>query len=272
MAYRVEGWFGRTGNNIQQVTNALLLAEHRQENFSQFLDHNIIDKFSVNFGGSDDVIEDGRFYSWEPLFSHENVFVGDNEIGLDKEYIYKNFKRVCETYVTPNLKIPKVDVLPEDTVVIHIRSGDIFERIHIPPISYVPNPLDYYLNIIDKFENVIVVTEPDKNNPIIFELQKNKKVIFQSKTVQEDFATLMSARNLVLSGVGTFAMAAAMCSSNIESLYTTNLLFTEHLNYSMMFNTSVNVNVTKLNDYIPVYPCSWTNTEEQRNFILTYQI
>ena len=63
----------------------------------------------------------------------------------------------------------------------------------------------------------------------------------------------MSAKNLALSGVGTFAMAAALCSSNIENLFTTDLLLTEHLNYTMLFNTDVEVHVMELgDDYIPV--------------------
>ena len=53
----------------------------------------------------------------------------------------------------------------------------------------------------------------------------------------------MSAKNVALSGVGTFAMAAALCSSEIENLFTTDLLLTEHLNYTMMYNTDVEVQI-----------------------------
>ena len=59
---------------------------------------------------------------------------------------------------------------------------------------------------------------------------KIDKVKIQSSTVADDFATLMSAKNVALSGVGTFAMAAALCSTQIKNLYTTDLLLTEHLN------------------------------------------
>ena len=81
----------------------------------------------------------------------------------------------------------------------------------------------------------------------------------------------MSAKNLALSGVGTFAMAAALCSSKIKNLYTTDLLLTEHLNYSMFFNTDVDVHVMDLENYLPVFPCSWKNSEEQRKFIIEYR-
>jgi len=132
--------------------------------------------------------------------------------------------------------------------------------------------LIFYLNLIESFDKCILITEPDDKNPIVHELKKIDKVQIQSSTVAEDFATLMSAKNLALSGVGTFAMAAALCSSKIKNLYTTDLLLTEHLNYTMLFNTDVEVHVMELGDeYIPVYPCSWANTEEQRQFILDYR-
>ena len=129
----------------------------------------------------------------------------------------------------------------------------------------------FYLNLIESFDNCIVITEPDKENPIVHELMKIDKVKIQSSTVAEDFATLMNSENIALSGVGTFAIAAALCSNSLKNLYTTDLLLTEHLNYSMLFNTDVIVNVMELEDYLPVFPCSWKNTEEQRKFILEYK-
>jgi hypothetical protein len=100
---------------------------------------------------------------------------------------------------------------------------------------------------------------------------KIDKVKIQSSSVVDDFATLMFAKNLALSGVGTFAMAAALCSNYIKNLFTTDLLLTEHLNYSMLFNSDVNVHLMELKNYLTVFPCSWKNTEEQRKFILEYR-
>jgi hypothetical protein len=271
MTYSVSHWSGRLGNNIQQVANAIMLAEYTKNTFSQSLDHEIIDNFSVKYGDNQDSVS-GRFYSWEPLVHCEKgIREGGNEIGLDVGYIYKNIKRVCETYISPHLKIPHKEVLGEDTIVLHLRSGDNYHRVFDPPTNYVPNPLIFYLNLIESFDNCIVITEPDKENPIVHELMKIDKVKIQSSTVAEDFATLMNAKNIALSGVGTFAIAAALCSNSLENLYTTDLLLTEHLNYSMLFNTNVIVNVMELEDYLPVFPCSWKNTEEQRKFILEYK-
>ena len=116
------------------------------------------------------------------------------------------------------------------------------------------------------------ITEPDIEIPIVHELKKIDKVQIQSSTVADDFATLMSAENVALSGVGTFAMAYIdLCSNQLKNLYTTDLLLTEHLNYTMLYNTNVDVHVMELPDYLSVFPCSWKNTEEQRKFILEYR-
>jgi hypothetical protein len=270
MAFSVSHWSGRLGNNIQQVANCIIAAEKYNTDFNQTLDHDIISKFSVNFG-SNHVNQSGRFYAWEALVHCEHgCYEGSNEIGVGVEHIYRNMRRVCKR-IAPNLKLPKKDPIGEDTIVMHLRSGDNYHRVFNPPTNYIPNPLIFYLNLIDSFDKCILITEPDRNNPIVHELMKIDKVKIQSSTVADDFATLMSAKNVALSGVGTFAMAAALCSTQIKNLYTTDLLLTEHLNYTMMYTTDVEIHEMKLENYLPVFPCSWKNTEEQRKFILDYR-
>jgi len=273
MTCSVSHWSGRLGNNVQQIANCIMFAEQKKDTFFQKLDHGIIGKFVLNFGLQEDSQEYcGRFYSWEPTFHCEKgIFEGGNEIGVSKEHVYTNINRICKQYISPNLKLPLKEIIGDDTIVMHLRSGDNYHRIFDPPTNYIPNPLVYYLNLVDSFDKCVLITEPDRENPIIHELMKIDKVKIQSSTVEDDFAILMSAKNLALSGVGTFAMAAALCSNNIKNLYTTDLLLTEHLNYSMLFNTDVNVHVMELENYLPVFPCSWKNTEEQRKFILEYK-
>ena len=209
MTYSVSHWSGRLGNNIQQVANAVMLAEYTKNTFSQSLDHDIIQKFSMGFGDNQDS-GSGRFYSWEPLVHCERgIREGGNEVGLSVEYIYKNIQRICQSIISPKLNIPKREIIGDDTIVMHLRSGDNYHRVFDPPTNYVPNPLIYYLNLIDSFDKCILITEPDKENPIIHELMKIDKVQIQTSDVSDDFATLMYAKNIALSGVGTFAMAAA---------------------------------------------------------------
>ncbi len=271
MSYSVSHWSGRLGNNIQQVANCIMLAEKMGGEVYQKLEHDIIRQFSITFG-SNTSEACGRFYAWEPLVHCEKgIFEGGNEIGMEKEYVYKNMRRVCKGYIASYLRLPEKEPIGDDTIVMHLRSGDNYHRVFDPPTNYIPNPYIFYKNLIDSFDKCILITEEDRNNPIIHELLWSNKVKVQSSSVEEDFATLMSAKNVALSGIGTFAMAAALCSKHIQNLYTTDLLLTEHLNYSMLFDTDVTVNVMELENYLSVFPCSWKNTEEQRRFIVEYQ-
>ena len=203
-----------------------------------------------------------------------SVFIlkGKNEIGISKEHVYANIRRVCKQYIFPNLKIPSLNPLDDDTLVIHIRGGDIIEREYEKPHNYVQNPLAYYLALIEDFENIIMVVEPENNNPVLPELRKIKKLKFQSLSVPEDYATLLSAKNLATSGVGTFGISAALCSQNIKNFFTSDAYLTEHLNYTMLYNTDIVVHELELKNYIPVYPCSWKNNEQQRKLMLEYKL
>ena len=137
------------------------------------------------------------------------------------------------------------------------------------PDQYVPNPLDFYRQLLDSFDKALVVTEPDEYNPVVEELKRHSKVTVQSLSVAEDFATLMGAKNVASSGVGTFAVAAALCSQRIERFYCTNVSISEHLNWHMLVGNEVEVHCMDLDNYIK--PGEWRNTDEQRQFILDYK-
>ena len=71
MRYSVSHWAGRLGNNIQQVANSIMLAESRKHSFEQKLDHDIINKFIINFGSDGENVS-GRFSNWEPTVHCDN--------------------------------------------------------------------------------------------------------------------------------------------------------------------------------------------------------
>ena len=257
MSVKISHWYGRLGNNIQQCAVGCMVAELLMTQFES-IDHEIISKYQKSFGYSTQELS-SKFFYWEGPYK---------EVNLPVDHIYRNMRRICKEYIAPHLKLPPRQIIPDDTVVIHIRSGDIFDQVHPNGHQYTPNPLDFYNKLLSNFERAIIVTEPDKNNPIVEVLRQNPKVTVQSSSVAEDFATLMSAKNLANSGVGTFCVAAALCSKHVQNFYCTDLMLTEHLNYSMLVGTDINVCQLKLNDYLQVG--EWTNTEEQRNFILEY--
>jgi hypothetical protein len=255
----VSHWYGRLGNNIQQICNGIIYSLLRGDGF--FMPpHDLIETIIIN-DEEKTMVRPNRFF-------HYNT--SNKDFDIDIEYLYKNIGHIAKQYVVPAFKFSIDNPLDDNTLVIHIRSGDIFAHEHNPPHDYVPNPLCYYLTLIEDYEKVIVVTEPDNYNPIVDELRKIEKVEVQSKSVAEDFSTLMRAKNIASSGTGTFAVAAALCSSNIKKFYCTNLYLDEHLNPEMLMSTdNVEVHMMELENYIQFK--TWRNDEEQRKFILEYQ-
>ena len=143
-------------------------------------------------------------------------------------------------------------------MVIHLRSGDIFEKNKYP--QYVQNPLVFYNELIDEFNSVLVVTEEKRNNPLLKELIKNPKIQIQSYNISDDFSTLASAKNLATSGVGTFAISAALISNNLKNIYYTNNFLKSHLNPTMIKSKNVVHHKYLLENFIKIN--SWNPNEE----------
>jgi hypothetical protein len=253
----ISNWYGRLGNNIQQICNGILFSSLSGDGFSS-IEHELINQVVLNYN-KQSTIRQCRFF-------HYNT--SNKDFDIDLNYLYQNIGKVAKQYVVPNFKFKIKDPFDNDTLVVHIRSGDIFAHEHNPPHDYVPNPLCYYLNLIEEYDKIIVVTEPDNYNPIVDELKKIKKVTVQSESVAEDFSTLMRSKNIATSGTGTFAVAAALCSSNIENFYCSNLYLNEHLNPEMVISSKIKVHMMELDNYIEYK--TWKNNKEQRKFILEY--
>jgi len=259
MTVSISHWFGRLGNNIQQCAVATMLAELSQNSFES-IDHELISGQKEVFGDNpQDLV--GRWFFWDGPYK---------DVDISVEYINRNMRRICRNHISRRLRVPRLPQISDDTIVIHIRSGDIFDQIFQDGHFYAPNPLHYYLALIEGFDKAIVVTEPDSNNPVVECLRKHTKVSVQSKSLQEDFGCLLAAKHLASSGIGTFCVAAALCSENIEQFYCTDLTLFEHLNYTMLLNTDICVSVTELKNYM--LSGDWKNTEEQRRYILEYTL
>ncbi len=254
----ISSWSGRLGNNIQQICNGILYSEIHNCGFVS-PDHELIHSVYFNCGENTTPNSSNVFYYYDGQY---------RSFEIDLNYLFSNIRRVCLEYVRPNFKFEIGYPLGDDTIVIHIRSGDIFSHVHQTPHDYCPNPLYYYLQLIDEYKNVIVVTEPDNYNPVVDELKKLPNVKIQSSTVEEDFATLMRAKNISSSGTGTFAIAAALCSTNIENFYCSNLYMRSHLNPEMLTD-HMTVHQMELKNFLTLN--TWTNSPEQRQFLLDYK-
>ncbi|WP_333464913.1 galactose-binding domain-containing protein [Microcoleus sp. T3_B1] len=166
----------------------------------------------------------------------------------------------------------------ERTLVIHIRSGDVFDGFNIHPF-YVQPPLSYYQKIIEygNYQDIVVVTEADRLNPCINELLIRYNARVQTNSLEEDVNTILSAKHLVI-GQGTFGNLS-MISPNLQKLYCPFFLHYSHNN--LLFQIAKELPYQTIFARLPFYifPSQrsneyefegWTNSDEQRKFMLFY--
>eukprot|EP01041_Mallomonas_annulata_P009948 gene9948-20684_t len=116
----------------------------------------------------------------------------------------------------------------EDTLVVQIRSGDIFLK-YPPSIHYIQPPISYYKNIINdfQFQKVIFLTSPEPIlSPVWSYLQnytsriefQNRTFIFQnSSNFNVDFNIYMCARHFV--GAHSSLSSLLTEASNVMKTY-----------------------------------------------------
>lgn len=262
-------WCGRFGNNIQQISNAIFYCKENSLNF-KCTNNELVNVFDVMFGEF--------FCSSKLYFFHIPSKIGtgtpDYKTGNILE-LYKERREICKNYIYPNLKInfDNIKKMDDHTIVMHIRSGDIFSRrnYYCPVVSnYLQNPLKYYLDIIVNYDKVIVLTE-DYGNPIITELSKIDKVEIKILPIVETIELMLSTKNLVTSGVSSFPIACALLSKNIQKVYCSNLYLDEILNYKDLIDTDVDLILTDIDQDEYIKWNQWLNNDEQRQLMLDYK-
>ena len=254
-------WFGRFGNNIQQITNAIYYCEKYKIHFDM-APHPMIEDIDLPFGEKKMPGNENQWSYFYFMEGEECNFPGENLEVL-------NFQRklICEKYIYPKLKIDHIKVEePFDGLVIHLRSGDIFTN--TPPF-FVQNPLSFYLEIIKTqyIGNTIVVSE-DNNHPCIQLFDKLKIPVLQLSD-QDTLEVLLSAEAIATSGCGTYAVSAALCSSNLKKLFCTNIWLEESLNPSMLKN-HVEVLCADIDSNKYISKGEWKINSETIHKMLTY--
>lgn len=207
--------FGRLGNNIYQLLNILLEAEERNDN--------------VNLQ---------QLYYLNPIINIQNVEKLFNSIHENKPEVIrhhfmpkdlhlvekckvniKQFFDIAQKYIHPNFNC-NVDPINERICLIHIRSGDSFQNNHQ---GYVQPPLNYYKKIINdtlnKYDNYIIITEPDLLNPCIKLLDGYKnKVKLVLNNVFNDYNYLLRTQSIILSR-SSFSDSTIFLNPNIKNIY-----------------------------------------------------
>ena len=255
-------WFGRFGNNIQQITNAIYYCEKYKIHFDM-ASHPMIDDINLPFGETKMPGDENQWSYFYFMEGKECNFPGENTAVL-------NFQRklIAEKYIYPKLQIDHTKVQePFPGLVIHLRSGDVFTN---PHPNYIQNPLSYYLELLKISEyqnNTIVVAEDDKH--VLVKIFQQLKIPLLYLSEKDSLEVLLSAENLATSGVGSYPIAAALCSRNIKKLYCTSIWLEESLNPKML-KDHLDVFCMDIDEYKYISKGEWKITYDILNKLLHY--
>jgi hypothetical protein len=223
----ISSWVGNFGNNLLQLSGALKVAFETQSTL-EYPDHKIIPKFKFDFCNIKN--KNCHLLVKSPFFYHDECF--------QYPLIYDQERReISLKFILPLLKTrferfsenKNNKVIKEDTLVINIRSGDIFsedynaeDAIKNGIKNYVQPPLAFYEFIIKKFNfnDVLIITQPDKKNPVIRELLRGYKniEIYDHIDPLDDFMMLLQANHLVTCH-SSFSWFVALMSDNLKILH-----------------------------------------------------
>lgn len=115
--------------------------------------------------------------------------------------------------------IPRLD---DDDLMIHIRSGDLFENEHNIPPDYGQPMCSFYTDIIKsrQWKNVLVFAE-DHNNPCVG-VAEEAGGLWMNVSFEHVLGAGVAAKNLVF-GRGTLGPALAGVARDLHRLYTFNM-------------------------------------------------
>jgi len=251
----INSWYGRLGNNILQLTNAILIALYYKYNII-IPDHNYFNKTYI-------IINDKIDINDPKIFGDINLYFRNHIDNIEKSLLDLNHEKAIEI-LRNCFKFPIINNdFNENDVVIHMRGGDIFGK--YPHHNYINPPLSYYINILinKQFNKIYLISEDNKNPCIKNLISKYPKIIHKIQSLDEDIKIILQAPNIITS-FGTFIPALLSMSTNIKNIYKPNY------DFNNLLLKNVNIYETFLTTYRNMmYP--WKNLKKQKIIMLTYK-
>jgi hypothetical protein len=207
--------YGRLGNNIIQIINCVSenLYKYKHDNIdirllkekNKIILKNFPDYLLFDFPPNNEVIKNTF---WLHLTIHKNQI----------NFIINNFIKPYINYIIENENTYGINF--DKDLIIHIRSGDIFNK-NFPLDQYIQPPYSFYKNIIEKenFEYIYIFSENYNINPIIPKLLENyNNIKFISNDLDIDFILMLNSHYFVPS-YSSLSMAINNLSNYKEKIY-----------------------------------------------------
>ena len=266
----LNNWQGMLGNSILQVYNVLLIAIYNKYNIRlpNPTDKHKFSKYSRFYKTRDIIINTKsnkeeiknryNFYYQEWMPEYNKCFKTNNDIALAE---LKKLLTICDEDVEP---------IPDDTLVLHMRSGDIFAN--CPHPQYIPPPLSFYKEIIEatNYKNIIIATENGRN-PCLKPLQKMDNVEWSGGDLKKDIRTIMGAKHIIF-GIGSFVPALLLLSNNVEKIYVPNNYGVPRIleGKKCLFGKKVKIKQYDISDYLDKMGDKGVRSRYSRDLMLHY--
>lgn len=259
----ISEWYGRFGNNINQLIHACLLSEnlgceffYPKHPYFKAKDWQTYSEHVKKWCGMP------YFHADETLFSRTSFEEKYFTVSINDE------RRICRDKIAKEIiSIPDYDI-PEDVIVIHVRGGDVF--MENPHPGFLQPPLAYYIAIIEKeaitdLSKVWIVTHSDQpHNPVIDILEEMGCKIFM-ESLAWSVVILSNAKRCVLCK-SSFSKFCFFFSNKIKKLYAPDyVLETDNIQEV----TDINLFKVNLPNYIE--QGTWKASQKQLSTMINYE-
>jgi hypothetical protein len=253
---QIDNWYGRFGNNILQLVYSIVIAIDKKYNKIVFPRHAYFNKQEIIIN-DEHILESHKLTGCFYPFNHKDK----------PKFKFSRIKYIFKKYIEEILIFKRQDVnITDQDIVLHIRSGDIFQ---FDAFGYLQPPVYFYKTVLNDYSAKRIIVSEDCLNPCINWLIQNencKRV--QNSNLINDINIIINAHNVCF-GFGTFGIFMLLMNDKAQNVYFPDYSYNKIINsWNVEFDSDFKVHVIELPDYIE--NGKWFRTKENLATMINY--